>query len=695
MNYHVPFLPPFILLLAVSDGFAEEKHLPPERHPVLVFEEKDIPSLRERVKREPYATWWKGILASCDGALKEGAVDASTYEPQKCKLAKSLAFAFVITGKEEYAAKCAEIFHKVKLREDGGDWSEKFLPEPEGAADLAQAYDMIHGWLAKRSTGVSPVSSDNDAPPVPEHSGPSPGTSAGTGTAETAVPLSNAGAASTTNAELDFVRRFLYRFGLYIKNHSEAWYVFHFNNHQTRHYSGLAIIAFALADARYSEPYPSQWYYGFAKEWVERTYNYQTTADGAWAEGHNYFSYSAALHLPYFFAAKKFLGIDYFARDDVRKSHEWSVLSRMPNGLRPNFDDAALSVYPTHLLTSAYKDAGIYKWDWDNLAMRNWAGGSAVDSICWYDDSVKAAPPINGPCLFFEDGGDAIFRSDWSKDAVYLNARAEHGKARTNGAGHEHPDETSFILHAYGHLLALDSGYIYWEKRHKVYAADNHNLILVDGKGPRTSEFDGAMKQVGSDAFLKSPLVKDKVAYCEVHTSYCGVSVKRGITFVDSRFFIILDEVTSPDEHKYKWLLHGNGGGDTGGEFEMTATGARWEIGSAALQTFVFSTAPSIKYKHKLDTHSFNYGEEKRHEVLIAEVKGANVRFISVMWPGKSTEPCPRIDFEKGNSSFTLAVEGAVSCRFELRPSGDFTLSLVSATGELEQVLSRTGAEVK
>ncbi|MDQ7779098.1 MAG: heparinase II/III family protein [Planctomycetota bacterium] len=705
MKHHTTLLLPFIFLLAFGPAYAEEKQLPPERHPVLIFEEKDVPTLRERVKREPYLTWWNGILASSDGALKDDAIDAITYEPQKCKLAKSLAFAYVITGKEEYAAKCLEIFHKVKLREDGGDWSVKYLPEHEGAADLAQAYDMIHNWLAKQSRDRVGGSSscrpngEGEAPaePQPNHDGKEVTNTEKKGDGPDSSPQPHPPESELRNpdSELDFVRRFLYRFGLYLKNRGEGWYVFHFNNHQTRHYSGLAIVAFALADARYGEPYPSQWYYGFAKEWVERAYKYQTTTDGAWAEGHNYFAYSAGLHLPYFFAARNSLGVDYFAEEHVRLTHDWSVLSRMPNGLRPNFDDAALSAYPTHFLTSAYKDAGLYRWDWNNLASKNWAGGSPVDAICWFDDSVKPAPPAKGPCLFFDEGGDAIFRSDWSKDAVYLNARAEHGKARKNGGGHEHPDETSFTLFACGQPLAIDGGYIYWEKRTKVYTADNHNLILVDGKGPRTSEFDAATKQVGGDAFLKNPLVKDRVACCEIHAAYCGVSVKRCIIFVDSRFFIILDEIASPVEHTYKWLLHGNGGGDTGGKFAMTDTGARWEIGDAALQAFVFSTAPSVKYKHKKDDHSFNYGEEKKHEALIAEAKGANVMFVSVLMPGKQAETCPKVNFERGDGAFSLAVDGAVPCRFELRQSGDFVLSLFSAASKAEQVLARTGGDTR
>ncbi len=660
---------------------AEEKNLPPERHPVLVFEEKDIPALKERIKREPYAAWWKCVLAGCDGAL-----DAITYEPQKCKLAKSLAFAHVMTGKEEYAVKCLEVFHKIKLKEDGGDWSEKFLPEPEGAADLAQAYDMIHGWLTakseKSSTGAPPVPEPADAPKQDDSS-------------SSLDPPTPDSELRTANSELDFVRRFLYRFGLYIRNRAEGWYVFHFNNHQTRHYSGLAIVAFALADARYEEPYPAEWYYKCAGPWVDSTYKYQTTTDGAWAEGHNYFSYSAALHLSYFFAARNFLGVDHFAREDVRKSHQWSVLSRMPDGLRPNFDDAALSYFPTHYLTSAVKDAGLFRWDWDNLAAKNWVGFSPVDAICWYDDSVKAAPPKQGPCLFFGEGGDAIFRSDWGPEAVYLNARAEHGKARTNGGGHEHPDETSFILHAFGQLLALDSGYIYWEQRHKVYQADNHNLVLVDGKGPRTFEFGAAAKQVGGDAFLKNTLVRDKVAYCEIHTSYQGVSVKRAIIFVNSRFFIILDELTGETEHKYKLLLHGNGGGDTGGTFKLLADGGQWEIGGVALRASVFSTAPAVKFRHKLDIHSLNYGEEKKHEVLTAEIKGRNAMFVSVLWPARAGEVVPRISAEKSGTRLLVTVESSTACTFEVSSSGQMTLVVTTAGGAPDRVLVRDGTSVR
>ena len=40
------------------------------------------------------------------------------------------------------------------------------------------------------------------------------------------------------------------------------------------------------------------------------------------------------------------------------------------------------------------------------------------------------------------------------------------------------------MLHAQGQLLALDPGYLSYERRAEVGQATNHNLVLVDGAGP-------------------------------------------------------------------------------------------------------------------------------------------------------------------------------------------------------------------
>ena len=65
---------------------------------------------------------------------------------------------------------------------------------------------------------------------------------------------------------------------------------------------------------------------------------------------------------------------------------------------------------------------------------------------------------------------------------------SEFGRDRT-GAGrapesHEHPDAGSFSSYAYGQRLALDPGYLTFTTHGLVNQPKDHNMVLVDGKGP-------------------------------------------------------------------------------------------------------------------------------------------------------------------------------------------------------------------
>ena len=79
----------FLVLLAFL-GIAQAQILPPEEHPSLLFTAQDIPLLRERTGRQPYASWWKTVEQR---ALTQPSVNDD--ERAKVRQAKSLAFVYV------------------------------------------------------------------------------------------------------------------------------------------------------------------------------------------------------------------------------------------------------------------------------------------------------------------------------------------------------------------------------------------------------------------------------------------------------------------------------------------------------------------------------------------------------------------------------------------------------------------------
>ena len=171
--------------------------------------------------------------------------------------------------------------------------------------------------------------------------------------------------------------------------------------------------------------------------------------------------------------------------------------------------------------------------------------------------------------------GDAVMRSDWTEDATYMLLRGEHGRVRAHGLGHEHPDETSFILYAGGEMLAVDAGYINFPNHHKVNSGRNHNVVLVNGKGPPLFMAGNASIGGGNDAFLQRFYASDFMDYAEVVAQYQDTDVMRRVMFIGKRYFAVADELSSTGENHFEWRLHGNGGGTSGGTYQRAMADSR------------------------------------------------------------------------------------------------------------------------
>ena len=129
-----------LMSAAVSPAFSQT--LPPEAHPSLLFTADDLPALRDRIGREPYASWWRTVLE------RAGSVPSSlSEERQKVRYAKSAAFAWQITGDEDYGRQAVDLLLDVRFPPRGGDLGEAHA-EGEVAAQYAAAYDMIHEYAA-------------------------------------------------------------------------------------------------------------------------------------------------------------------------------------------------------------------------------------------------------------------------------------------------------------------------------------------------------------------------------------------------------------------------------------------------------------------------------------------------------------------------------------------------------------------
>ncbi len=315
---------------------------------------------------------------------------------------------------------------------------------------------------------------------------------------------------------------------------------------------------------------------------------------------------------------------------------------RQPDGLTPPIDDSNLSGYYNAIIAEVYRE-GVFAWDWLTssayLQSQNCADLS-VDIICIYDDGITPVKPSWQPSMLMKEAGNVVMRSGWDADDSYVMFLAENGKARTNGYGHEHPDGLSFILYAFGKSLAIDSGYINYENHDLVRHAKNHNVILVDGKAPEP----GVYTSGGVDAFFNDFMTAPSVDYCSAWTTFSGVKHTRSLVFPDKKYLIVSDDVSSSIfSHTYNWLLHGNGGGSTGGSFSFGADGGEWVNGDVKLKVVVASPEGSLRMSTHDDYHGFTWGVKETHSVLQADIKARKARFLAVLYPSDVSKPEPEI----------------------------------------------------
>ncbi|MBY0277044.1 heparinase II/III family protein [Candidatus Binatia bacterium] len=639
--------------------------------PRILFRAGDVPALQARVVREPYA----GILRSMRGrtnlangvALDDHGVDG---ERIKARAAKNLAFLYAIDrtldgnavvpfptadARAAVGTRVHELLlamytrHRVAVPPPLGGW-DRDISSSEELLQYATAYDTMlgAGW---------DFGSDRAA--IEQH----------------IVDLASE------------------MYENYVDPDTASGFTrLHQNNHRAK--SAAAMATAAIAVAEYTPPPgsdprgvrdPARWLeYGLDQmDLVMR--HVLVTADGAYGEGPFYLRYAAQNLIPFARAWDRLVnGADWNARVVTvpslwrhplwLRTQRWMLDMTLPDGSMAPIDDGNPGrSYYFGLLPPGLPWAAAAAWRWANAPQPIDTDGNidlGADAIALFDDTVVPAAPDGPTTAFYHDGGNAIFRSDWSSDAVVVNAQAEHDTASEFGRdrdgrgvfpqSHEHAEPGAFLLHAFGERLALDPGYLSFTEHGLVNRPEHHNLILVDGAGPvdyLTASFAWQDDPFGpppadGQAYLSDTIDGTFLDAATVRTSYGlpparRTDIERRFLFGDDRYLAIFDDVSSPGAtaRTFTWVLHGNGGGTSGGTFEQTASGGRWTRPLARLDAGIgFDRgAPSIAIttgQHEA------YGKVlTTHSVLNASTTADRpVGAIQLLYPSRSGDPAPVIE---------------------------------------------------
>lgn len=168
-----------------------------------------------------------------------------------------------------------------------------------------------------------------------------------------------------------------------------------------------------------------------------------------------------------------------------------------------------------------------------------------ITALVTEDNSVQATPPDpKHRNKLFKDIGWSIFRSGWDKEATLMAAKF------TQGRGHN--DLGQYIIHYKGQQFIVDSGItIYTDTHYHSYSrtTQGHNTLMIDDK-PQIRA-DGKVlgfAEVPGAGIVEADLTP---AYPDLVNSW-----KRTLVYLEPGCFVVIDRLTSDEEHKYDWILH-------------------------------------------------------------------------------------------------------------------------------------------
>lgn len=442
------------------------------------------------------------------------------------------------------------------------------------------------------------------------------------------------------------------------------------NNHTLMTAAALGLSAAVLNDAESANPnlQPTSWintglYYLDNVLWQDAQRQSDPTAMAGYAEGPYYFKYAFLNCLPFFRTMGHFLpagAANYTAGGNTRSIpnpyydpryhllYDWVTAIMMPDGRFPALEDSYVDMgMPELALTGQSRYVR-------PLHLQNLAGPQMTSLAAQLRDvtvdmraaylaaNTPATEASNAHLTALPQSGNLIFRSGNDTLATYLHLYGKNGPALTNSGGHNQADASSFVLHAYGQLLALDAGYLSYSRRNEVGTASSHNMLLVDGNGPGIGTTGAAND---APATVQNSFETSRLSYGEVQTAYQNASITRKMLFVRNSYFLLADFVTAPAAHTYTWQLHGYGlenGTATTGTFTANLANheGTWHKNGAQLRAHVTAAGGASVYGKATSSHELAYNTTEDHTTLMVQKSGSgNTQFLAALYPFTTLAP--------------------------------------------------------
>ncbi|HKS73388.1 MAG TPA: heparinase II/III family protein [Terriglobales bacterium] len=252
-----------------------------------------------------------------------------------------------------------------------------------------------------------------------------------------------------------------------------------------------------------------------------------------------------------------------------------------------------------------------------------------LDLACCSQPAPSFSPPP--PSRVFPKRGSAVLRSGWQPDATVISLRAGPW------FNHEHRDEGSFQIAAFGQKLVDEAGYAsyYTDPHYPDYftQAAGHNTLLIDGDPFSQAALNGRYWAAFSHPRVSSELLTRDFDYLnlDLTTAYAGSlkSYQREFFFVKPNILVVRDTVSAPEAHVFSWLLHAPPGSN------LTAGSARALIAAQKASARLFALGENSQWVSAITPlevtlfDNLDRGHlEPRRELLLRSSKTSQTQFV-------------------------------------------------------------------
>lgn len=291
--------------------------------------------------------------------------------------------------------------------------------------------------------------------------------------------------------------------------------------------------------------------------------------EGGWSQGVSYWQHYISWVLEFLDAFKIATEVDLYQKPFFRNTGYFKLYAHPPKSKFGAFGDhcdsppGQVAAQVVSWLATAFSDPAL-QWYASEISGMGRIPLLPTNSFIGYIKAFETPDALIAPALpddlpqsrLFSDIGWALMNvemRDWNN-----NVHVKFKSSPYGSHSHNHADQNSFIIEAYGSPLAISSGYYPWygSPHHKTWTWESRskNTILVDGQGQGVQSIEAKGDIVAASFGSQFDYVLG-----DATPSYQGRLQRflRHLWFVKPNLIVIYDQLESGGtDTTYDWLLH-------------------------------------------------------------------------------------------------------------------------------------------